>query len=80
LSSPYLLQENSNYSYEFVTDQGIRYVIYFLDYSYMFADYPEIADNIFMFNIDVMDGNADESIADERIGQGMLLKMRAEMS
>ncbi len=68
MSSPYLLQENSSYSYEFVTDQGIRYVIYFLDYSYMFADYPEIAENVFMFNIDVIDGNADDSIADERIG------------
>lgn len=34
----------------------------------MFSDYPNIADNIFMFNIDVVDGDADELIADERIG------------
>ena len=68
MSSPYPLQENNAYSYEFVTDQAIRYTIYFLDYGYMFSDYPNIADNIFMFNIDVLEGNADDSISDERVG------------
>lgn len=34
----------------------------------MFADYPEIARNIFMFNIDVIKGNPDESVSDDRIG------------
>jgi hypothetical protein len=34
----------------------------------MFADYPEIANQIFMFNIDVIKGNPDDSVSDERIG------------
>lgn len=66
--SPYLLQENDEYSYEFLTEQGIRYSIYFLDYSFMFSDYPAIAENVFSFNIDVLDGDADSSITDDRIG------------
>ena len=66
--SPYLLQENDEYSYEFLTEQGVRYSIYFLDYSFMFSDYPAIAQQVFSFNIDVLDGNADSSITDDRIG------------
>ena len=66
--SPYLLQENDEYSYEFLTEQGVRYSIYFIDYSFMFSDYPAIAQNVFSFNIDVLDGNADSSITDDRIG------------
>ncbi len=70
--SPYLLQENDEFSYEFLTEQEIRYSIYFLDYSFMFSDYPAIAENIFSFNIDVLDGNADSSITDDRIGVTIL--------
>lgn len=66
--NPYPLQENDACSYGFVTDQGIKYVIYFLDYSYMFYEYPDIAQNIFSFNIDVVSGKPDNSNADERIG------------
>lgn len=66
--SPYPLQENDAYSYEFVTYKEIRYAIYFPDYSYMFSDYPGIADNIFTFNIDVLAGTPDETAADDRIG------------
>ena len=66
--SPYLLQENDEYSYEFLTEQGIRYSIYFLDYSFMFSDYPAIAENVFSFNIDVLDGDAESSMTDDKIG------------
>ena len=65
---PYHLQTNSEYAYEFITHQEIKYVIYFLDYSYMFSDYPHIADNIFTFNIEVIEGNENDVIADEQIG------------
>lgn len=34
----------------------------------MFTGYPEIARHIFMFNIDVIKGNPDESVSDDRIG------------
>lgn len=43
LLSPYPLKEHDEYSFEFITDYGVRYVLYFLDYSGMFAEYPEIA-------------------------------------
>ncbi len=70
--SPYLLQENDEYSYEFLTEQGIRYSIYFLDYGFMFSDYPAIAENVFSFNIDVLNGDTDSSITDDRIGVTIL--------
>lgn len=70
--SPYLLKEHDEYSFEFVTDQGIRYVLYFLDYSAMFARYPAIAAEVFMFNIDVIEGNPDERLRDDRIGLTVL--------
>ena len=70
--SPYTLQENDQYSFEFVTSIGIRYSIYFLDYSAMFTTYPNMASPVYMFNIDVIDGNPDEAIADERIGLTVL--------
>lgn len=70
--SPYLLQENDEHSYEFLTEQEIRYSIYFLDYSFMFSDYPAFAENVFSFNIDVLDGDTDGSITDDRIGVTIL--------
>lgn len=66
--SPYQLQENDENSYEFITNQGIQYAVYFLDYSYMFSDYPLIADKIYSFNIDVVEGNWDDASTDEKIG------------
>lgn len=68
MSSPYPLKEADNFSYQFITDAGITYSIYFLDYSYMFANYPELSDNVYSFNIDVLEGDPDMSITDERIG------------
>lgn len=72
MSSPYPLQENDEYSYEFVTDQGIRYLIFFIDYSVLFDDWPEIAPYVYMFNIDVMEGDPDKGAIDERIGVTIL--------
>ena len=66
--SPYQLQENDDYSYEFIIKQGIKYAVYFLDYSYMFDAYPTICDNIYTFNIDVIEGDWNEVVTDETIG------------
>lgn len=66
--SPYPLQEADNFSYQFITDAGIKYHIYFLDYSYMFSGYPVLSGNVYSFNIDVAEGDADIAAADERIG------------
>ncbi|MEO5947343.1 MAG: DUF6169 family protein [Chitinophagaceae bacterium] len=64
--NPYPLQEADKFSYQFITDAGIVYHVYFLDYSYMFGDYPELSGNVYSFNIDV--GDTDNSGADERVG------------
>ena len=69
---PYPLQENDPYSYEFVTDQGLHYILYFLDYSYIFTHYIDHPLDVYMFNIDVADGNPDDHIHDERIGLTVL--------
>ncbi len=66
--SPYLLRENDAYSYEFVTDTGIRYKVYFLDYSFMFQEYTNIHSPIYSFNIDAIEGNPDTVPGDERVG------------
>ncbi|MCW3106153.1 MAG: hypothetical protein JWQ09_659 [Segetibacter sp.] len=65
---PYPLKEVDNFFYRFTTDKGVIYNIYFLDYSYIFIDYPEFSGNIFSFNIDLSKGDTDTTSADERIG------------
>lgn len=77
MPSPYLLKEHDEYSFEFLTEQGVRYIIYFLDYSAMFADYPVLAGHVYMFNIDVLEGNPDQGISDDRIGVTVLEVFRA---
>ncbi len=66
--SPYLLQEADDFSYQFTSDEGIMYHVYFLDYSYMFNEYPHLAQNIYSFNIDVITGDTGLTGEDERIG------------
>lgn len=66
--SPYLLQENDEYSFEFITETGIRYKVYFLDYSFMFSEYADISSPVYSFNIDTIEGDPDNSLADERVG------------
>jgi hypothetical protein len=39
----------------------------------MFAPYPGIGSQIFMFNIDVLSGDPDEALSDERIGLTVLM-------
>ncbi|MFN7260519.1 MAG: DUF6169 family protein [Cyclobacteriaceae bacterium] len=70
--SPYQLQENDDYSYEFVTQEGVIYTMYFLDYSGLFSDYPSIAKQVFTFNIDVIEGSPENTNYDERIGVTVL--------
>lgn len=38
----------------------------------MFEDYPQIAPNVYMFNIDVIKGDSNDSVTDERIGLTVL--------
>ena len=66
--NPYQVTEADDLSYQFTTNQYIKYHIFFLDYSYMFEDYPHIAGNIYSFNIDVLEGDSNAVTSDERIG------------
>jgi hypothetical protein len=68
LLHPYPLKEKDKLTYQFTTDEGIVYFIYFLDYSFMFADYPSIANHVYTFNIDVIDSPLSKLMSDERIG------------
>jgi hypothetical protein len=68
LLSPYPLQEADDFSYQFTSAEGIVYHLYFLDYSYMFRDYADLTENIYSFNIDVVDGDTALAGSDEKIG------------
>ncbi|MEO8761185.1 MAG: DUF6169 family protein [Bacteroidia bacterium] len=64
----YPLFENDELYYEFITDSGINYRIYFLDYGHILNSYISHTNNIYTFNID-LDGNvSDLGATDERIG------------
>lgn len=65
---PYQFQEKDKLTYQFDTDKGVSYLIYFLEYGFMFEDYSLIANNIYTFNIDVLDADQSKLINDERIG------------
>lgn len=68
----YPYKATDNYTFQFKTDQGLLYTVYFLDYSVMFSDFPHIAKYIYSFNIDLTEGDADLAFTDERIGITMV--------
>lgn len=68
MQTPYPLSEIDNYSFGFTTDQQVTYIAYFLEYGYMFYDYPDFAADTYTFNIDIVSGNADAALNDDRIG------------
>ncbi len=61
------MQESDELSYEFTTEQGIKYKIYFIDYSQLFAEYSDIKALTYTFNIDAIEGNPDTVKRDYRI-------------
>jgi hypothetical protein len=58
---------NNNY-FEFTTVAGIKYACYFLSYAEYFKNYKEVADNIFSFNVEVLESKRKNIAADERTG------------
>ena len=66
--NPYPLEENDSLTYGFETIQGIKYKIYFLDYSYLFDEFPQINCPIYSFNIELFGGNPEISTKDDRVG------------
>ncbi|MFB2118838.1 DUF6169 family protein [Parapedobacter sp. 2B3] len=73
---PYRLKEVEKLNYQFETDQGIIYTAYFLDYSTVFFDYGQLVDNIYSFNIDLIQGNTKNTLADSRIADTVVEIMK----
>jgi Family of unknown function (DUF6169) len=48
---PYRLLRINDLTYSFTTDSGDKYKCSFLSYADYFANYPEIASNVFSFNL-----------------------------
>jgi len=57
----------SKLSYRFTTDGAITYKAYFSDASLMFEEFPEFANCIYTFNLDVAEGRVTEKAVDVRI-------------
>lgn len=68
MQTHYPLLETNDFSFEFVTDRGIHYVAYFLEYGYMFSEYPDFSGHTYTFNIDLISDESDIAINDERVG------------
>ncbi len=54
--------------FEFITVAGIRYACYFLSYAEYFKAYKEVAENIYSYNIEVLEGQRTIGAFDERAG------------
>ena len=63
---PYKFSVKDKY-YEFSTAAGTRYACYFLSYANYFTEYKDIAENMFAFNIDILE-KGTTGITDPRIG------------
>lgn len=48
---PYCLLRINDLTYSFTTDSGDKYKCSFLSYAGYFANYPEIASNVYSFNL-----------------------------
>jgi hypothetical protein len=75
-STPYPLKETSPYVYEFTSDSGIRYIVYFLDYSFMLPETDQFTEAIYTFNIEIL-GNAPAQLPqDNRISTTVATVLR----
>nr|MDQ6890983.1 DUF6169 family protein [Bacteroidota bacterium] len=64
---PYKFTTVKDNYYEFTNAAGIKYACYFLSYAEYFKEYKEIANNVYAFNIDMLQ-KGTTSIIDPRIG------------
>lgn len=51
---PYSLTKEEGLSYYFTTDYGLEYVVYFMDYSFMFGEYLPPYIPVYTFNIELI--------------------------
>ena len=68
--NPYLLSNHGPLSFEFVTDQGVIYNATFFDYNTSLPGYPELAEAIYSFTLDIiLEINDTPLRPDERLGE-----------
>lgn len=68
MSIPYPLKTNDNLSFEFITQTGIVYNIYFLDASHLFSNYSYIKCPVYEISFVALNGDPDNNISDPKIG------------
>lgn len=66
--NPYHLNEIDEFSFSFVTDFNVGYNATFVLYPTLFQHSPLVANNIYIFNLDVEDGDENVAKIDDRIG------------
>ena len=64
---PYRLLRVDDFTYSFTTDSGVKYKCSFLSYAEYFANYPDIADKVFSFNLDTVSSKPKQRGVDKRI-------------
>ncbi len=63
----YRLLKIDEFTYSFITASGIEYKCSFLSYAEYFAKYPDIADKVFSFNLEITSNPPKQRGVDERI-------------
>jgi len=69
---PYSFIELDKLSYQFSTDHGIVYDANFVDYSFLFPEYPEFSKDVYTFNLEVVKGNIYEQAMDAKIAKTVI--------
>ncbi len=64
LFNPYPLRKTESFSYEFITDHGIAYRIYFMKNNSLFENDPVVGQYIYTCNINVLSGETTQSGVD----------------
>jgi hypothetical protein len=76
LSTPYLIQKRDSNLFEFVTENGLVYVVYFIDYFYLFASYLSSYTPILSINIELKNLNGFSIKEDPRVGATIVEMLR----
>lgn len=63
----YRLLQIDDFTYSFKTDTGVEYKCSFLLYAEYFVKYPDIADKVFSFNLEITSKSSKQRGIDERI-------------
>ncbi len=69
---PYIFKGIGNLSYQFTTDQGIVYDASFVDYSFLFPEFPEFSKDVYTFNLEVVSGNIYDQAMDAKIAETVI--------